>query len=423
MRILIITYYFPPFNTIGAVRMGKTARYLLRAGHDVRVVAACPPKLTRALPLEIPPKRVTYAGRFDASWAPTLIAEAYAGDTRYRATEPPSPAGGLRGKLDKALYNLANKGLGWCSYAEAAARQVTRDWQPDLIFASYKPANALVAASNIARALRVPWVAELRDLWTDNHYYAASGLKGWFERRQERAVLSTAAGLVTVSEPLAEVLRGKYSAPVETVYNGYDAGDYPDPRPEPAPGLPLRIVYTGDLYAGKRDPSPLFAALQLLGSAARDVRVEFYGSDPAAVRPLAEHYGVADSVLVHGAIPYSEALRAQCLADILLFMLWHDPREKGVFTGKFFEYLGARRPLLTLGPEDNVAASAVVERNAGVVANTPDDIAAHLRAWLAQKIDGGIPGLPEAAAVGYSREEQVGRLEGFFRRLLNGTDK
>jgi hypothetical protein len=44
--------------------------------------------------------------------------------------------------------------------------------------------------------------------------------------------------------------------------------------------------------------------------------------------------------------------------DVLLLLLWNDPRERGVYTGKLFEYLGARRPILGIGPADNVAADA-----------------------------------------------------------------
>ena len=40
MRILFISFFFPPYNAIGCVRTGKTAKYLMRFGHDVRVISA-----------------------------------------------------------------------------------------------------------------------------------------------------------------------------------------------------------------------------------------------------------------------------------------------------------------------------------------------------------------------------------------------
>lgn len=67
-------------------------------------------------------------------------------------------------------------------------------------------------------------------------------------------------------------------------------------------------------------------------------------------RRLAAQYALQSIVQVHDSIPYKEALRAQREADVLLLLLWNDPREKGIYTGKLFEYIGAGRPILAIGP-------------------------------------------------------------------------
>src|SRR6202045_5024178 len=59
MRGLIVSFAFPPSNVIGAVRVGKLARYLDQRGHDVRVLATDVVE-DRSLPLEISRERVFY---------------------------------------------------------------------------------------------------------------------------------------------------------------------------------------------------------------------------------------------------------------------------------------------------------------------------------------------------------------------------
>ena len=59
MKVLIVSFAFPPSNVIGAVRVGKFARYLDRRGHDVRVLATDLVE-DRSLPLEISRERVFY---------------------------------------------------------------------------------------------------------------------------------------------------------------------------------------------------------------------------------------------------------------------------------------------------------------------------------------------------------------------------
>ena len=59
MKVLIVSFAFPPSNVIGAVRVGKLARYLDHRGHDVRVLTT-DLVADRSLPLEILRERVCY---------------------------------------------------------------------------------------------------------------------------------------------------------------------------------------------------------------------------------------------------------------------------------------------------------------------------------------------------------------------------
>ena len=67
MKVLILSWYFPPSNTIGAIRVGKLAKYLMRRNVDVRVVTAREPDLSKTLPLEIPAERVTWTRAIDVN--------------------------------------------------------------------------------------------------------------------------------------------------------------------------------------------------------------------------------------------------------------------------------------------------------------------------------------------------------------------
>ncbi|MDQ6716792.1 MAG: hypothetical protein M3Z17_00425, partial [Gemmatimonadota bacterium] len=61
MRILFLTHYFPPYDHIASARTGKTAKYLTRFGHDVRVIAARDPLTSFArMEVEIPKENISY---------------------------------------------------------------------------------------------------------------------------------------------------------------------------------------------------------------------------------------------------------------------------------------------------------------------------------------------------------------------------
>ncbi len=58
MKLLLVTWYFPPTRTIAAVRLGKLARYLLAQGHDLRVLTPQDPPLPQDRAVDFPAERV-----------------------------------------------------------------------------------------------------------------------------------------------------------------------------------------------------------------------------------------------------------------------------------------------------------------------------------------------------------------------------
>lgn len=412
-RLLLVTFHFPPFNAIAAVRTGKFARYLRRHGWDVRVIAALG-DAPRTLPLEIPPELALHVPwtRLDALFDRR---RPESGAAPADTIAPGAQGGGLRrrlGALRAALLHVPDSRIGWLPAALDAADPFLGDWRPDVVYASAPPVTTLLVARALARRYAVPWIAEFRDLWTDNPYYEFPAWRRRLERRWERRVVGDAAALVTVSSIWRDRLRASFGKPVALAMNGFAAGDFPADLPAPAGrDGPLRILYTGMIYPGYRDPLPLFDAIARLGAAREAVLVEFIGTDLASVTALAARAGVADRVRVGGAVGYREALRRQTRADILLHLQWNDPRESGTISGKLFEYFGARRPVLGLGYDRGEVAALLAEHGRGVVLNDPDAIAAQLRSWIAEKRDGGIAPLSPAAIAGLSRDDQFAAAE------------
>jgi hypothetical protein len=422
MRLLIVSYFFPPYNTIGAVRVGKTAAYLARWGHDVRVLSADDQPLQASLPVEIDESRVTRTPWHNVN-AP--IEWAAGGRARVAAQGMSSGArpGSLKsllGRWYKTVVNLPDGQIGWLPHATKAGEQLLEDWRPDLILASAMPPTSLIVAERLARKFNIPWVAEMRDLWVDEGSYQQPWWRRSLEKRWERQLLRSTAGIVTVSEPLAEHLKAEYRKPTTVVLNGYDPSDFEQASAHESvsPRRPhahqLQIAYTGMIYAGRRDPGPLFQALGQLGSAAQGVRVDFFGRYLQPVIEQARAHGVSDQVQVHDSIGYHESLRVQQQSDLLLLLIDGDPRQRGVYTGKLFEYLGARRPILAIGPRDNVAARLILDRGAGVVLSDPHEIAQQLLRWLHQKETGTIASLSASVLTGLTRAEQVRQLERFL---------
>lgn len=435
MRILIISFNFPPFNASGSIRVGKFARYLADRGHDVRVVAGdgLPFPSTFLMPFDdVRVERVGY-WRVEApiDWARRRSGAGALAPATSDTTPDPNLPVGLRNAISHAahgavsLYRAAlavpDGQVGWIRGALAAARRLTADWTPDVIVSSALPFSCHVVGSRIAQELKRPWIADFRDLFADNPYNFVAPWRRVIDRALERHTLRGVAGCTTVSQPLAEALRQAHGCEVAVILNGFDPGDVvPDAAPPRyLPARPIKILYTGIIYPGRRDPRPLFEALAAMGADGRRFQVDFYGQDLRGVKSMADKTGVGHLINVTPPVAYRAALRLQQEADLLLLLLWDDPKERGVFTGKLFEYAGAGRPILSIGSIDGVAAELISERQLGVAVNGVDQVATALRKWLDEyDRHGHIAGPGLDARRGLSREEQFTAYENFIARFV-----
>ena len=442
MRILLVTHYFPPYDHIGSARTGKTAKYLERFGHDVRVIAArntLTPFAT--MPVEIPAAHVIYTPWinwfFKMDLALNRLAQRLRGSRapnagnavpqrEQAARESPGNRSGmtLAGKrirdVLRTVFYFPDAQIGWLPFGIRAGRQLMATWHPDVILASSGPYTALLIARSLSREFGIPWVAEFRDLWVENHQYQHPAWRRSVETRFEKSVVSEASGLVTVSEPLAERLRKTYDADTEVVYNGFDPGDH-GRGVGGTRGTDLTLVYTGWVYP-QQTLAPLFDAVRLLAVDARNVRIVFYGSDAELVRGLAEESGIGRLVETRDAVSFMESLRLQREADVLLYLSWNDSAQTGIFSGKLLQYFGARRPILAVGSRDNAPARVILERRLGFVSSDSREISGRIADWMFEKRKTGeIKEIPVDAAADFSRENQTRRLERFLARVVSAN--
>jgi len=424
MKILFVSFRFPPYNSIGAVRSGKTAKYLSKKGNKLFVLSAANQGLSETLKVEIEEDCITRTLWLDVNNPVKVIMGGQYSKLR-KESERATKVSMVRKTIAygkqayKTIIHFPDGQIGWYPYAVSKGTKLIYESKPDIIYASAGPYTSLLVAEKLSKRSGIPWVAEFRDLWMDNHYRQYGPIRNTLEGILERKTLKTASGFVTVSQPLADILKVKYPKPTEVITNGFDPDDY-ESGLTPDPGNPVRIVYTGSIYQGKRDPSPLLEAIGKLGAEKVNVTVDFYGERLALVGDLAEKYGCRENVQVYPSVSYEESLRIQQKADVLLLLLWNDPREKGVFTGKVFEYLGAKRPILVVGPEDNVASQTILERQAGTLMNEPGAIARQLLEWIKSKRENGmVPPPPADALKGFTREEQTRRLGEFLESIIS----
>lgn len=371
-RLLLITFHYPPRPTIGSLRPGALAKYLPQFGWDVVVFTPHMKNGPRpaARVIETPYEDILEKWK---KRIPGLDAgKPLQAQLKVQATKPREKRF-LSKSIDfaKSLLAYPEYEKGWLPFALDAIRKI--DFPVDAILSTAPPITTHLIAKEAKLKFGCPWIADFRDLWAtnlDNPHGAVLRLR---DRRLEKACLSSADSLVTVSRPWADRLQALYpSKAVDVITNGFDPDDFKhnDLDHDATPNNHFSISYTGQLYAGRRDPTQLFEVIHELieeGILPREkVRISFYGPIEGWTQGLIERYNLQGVVELHGVIPRKEALQRQQESQLLLLLGWANPQETGQHTGKLFEYFGSRRPILAVGGVAGVLTEVLEETGAGV---------------------------------------------------------
>lgn len=328
MNIIFLTHWFPPFNEIGAVRPYELARFLAGAGHHVSVVTSSGNWSPQTYKADV--------SGFDVVWVeiPSLM--------RYADSPKPNFAKRL---IKRFFYPdpwiLMRRNL--LSTAKGAF-----GGKVDLVISSGLPFSTHVVARDLSLHFGVPWIADNRDLWADTPYRRQFFGSQYLDLLYERSVLKKATSCLVIGEGMLKELRRRLPGmKVDLLMNGADCSPaeyvHSDYR-----GDEISFVYTGTLYKGRRDVSPLLNALVQ----ERKSVMYFYGAESEYVEAYAQRFASV-KIKNGGRVGKDEIKNIQKKASFLVLALGTDVFEKTVLTGKFFEYLETGRPIIALCDQDS----------------------------------------------------------------------
>jgi len=276
------------------------------------------------------------------------------------------------------IVNYPDSEKGWKPFAVETGNKIIEQESIEAIISSSAPVTGHIVAKELKSRHKIPWIADLRDLWSQNHNYSYSSLRKQADKRLELKTLVKSDALVTVSQPWADKLSTLHNN--KTTYaitNGYD----PETVNIPEENLTnnFTITYTGLVYLEKQNLTRFFSALNgLLANKIIDpinIEVRFYGTSTDWLEREIKQYRLSNIVSQYGIVSRDVALRRQRDSQLLLLLNWDDPQEKGNYPGKVFEYLAARRPILaTGGSKGDVIDELMKETRAGIHATTPENI-------------------------------------------------
>lgn len=379
-NILIISAFFYPQNVIATSRVGQWVKYWAKDGHNVFVLT------TKKYPLWTLDCNINLPSNvriIETDYLPSWVVNRINNGNPNNNENITKGSNGLR-KIKESINYLLDIDIHdfWPLTAIKAGEQILLNNNIDLIISSFSPASSHIIANKLkTKHPNIKWIADFRDLWADNHLSSQNKMTMYFSKKKEKKILKNANVLTTVSQPLAQTLINNYpTKKIITVENGFDPDDYPNINKKSLqPTIKdkkIIITYTGIIYKGKRDPSPLFSAVNELIEENKIkkefIEINFYGRSKEIINEIiiTENYNRHGIIHNHDIIPKNQSIELQKNSDLLLLLEWNDPSAQGVLTGKVFEYIASGTPILGVGITNKTSAGKLLEDTGTGVSTT-----------------------------------------------------
>ena len=377
MKVLIIARYFSPYNAIASVRLTKLAKYLHRNGHHVTVLTAQnrdklidPILLKDEQEIDVIIRAENSRGYhrlFD------LVYGAYkkVAKTTAQSMTPAAPAAGSAGESKSFSASIKEFVRQWMyilenlDFARQAKRELSiRQGDFDVMLSSYGPFSSHLLALHYHRKdPGMKWIADFRD---PVEFTEEKTLAGRWARSFRQKVYRNTDVVTAVSEGTLSSLQVPVELKTCAITNGFDPEDLKSVQASSVQSGMFHMVYPGMIYKGKQNFGSLFRALSELEQENRivreKVRVTYAGPDFHILQAFAAEWNMESVLHDLGMINRQESLALQQAAHVLLLTSWNNTGNTGVVTGKFLEYLMARRPILCLisGNEPNSALKEMI---------------------------------------------------------------
>ncbi|MCD8445792.1 glycosyltransferase family 4 protein [Tenacibaculum finnmarkense] len=377
MKVLIITYYWIPAGGSGVQRWLKFVKYLRDFNIEPVVYTvddAKYPIIDTSLKSDVPDNlEVIKKGIYEPNDFLSIFKKKETKTSAGFLNPNPTFLGGILQYI-RANYFIPDARKFWIKPSVKYLEKYLTENNIDAIITTGPPHSLHLIGLKLKQKLNIKWIADFRDPWTDIDYFHQLPLtkKAIKKHHQlEKKVLENADATLVVGETMKENYK-KFSKNIHVITNGYDSSE--NEKNKVILDDKFSITHIG-LMNSDRNPKILWKALAELSEEnnafKNDLEIKLIGKlSDDVVADLEKHQ--FKNVEKINYVPHKEVQKYQRNSQVLLLAVNKVPSAKGIITGKIFEYLQAKRPILAIGPEDGDLAEILKNTNSGTIVDFDD---------------------------------------------------
>ena len=372
MKVLILTYYFPPAGGSGVQRWLKFVKYLPELGIEPIVYTVDNPNyplLDESLTDEIP-NGITVLKQ--PIFEPNNILSIFGNKNKQSAgflNPNPSKIGKVLQYI-RANYFIPDARKYWIKPSVNYLEKYLENNKVDAIITTGPPHSIHLIGLALKNKLGINWIADFRDPWTDIDYFHQLPLTNKAKSTHfqlEKEVVNKADKVIVVGKTMQENYL-KFNKNTLVITNGYDT--FKSNKDEIKLDTKFSILHIG-LMNADRNCTNLWKVLSEIcnenSSFKNDLEIKLIGKVSPQVLNSLKESSLNENLNLINYIEHHKVTYHQKSAQVLLLSINNVPSAKGIITGKIFEYLQAKRPILAIAPKDGDLAEILKHTNAGKI--------------------------------------------------------
>jgi glycosyltransferase involved in cell wall biosynthesis len=363
-KVLVITYYWPPSGGSGVQRWLKFVKYLREFGIEPIILTVDPeyanfPVLDESLFSDIPNGVEIHRTQAKSPFAVysklrgrKVPQSGFAGDSNPNFIERLM-------RFVRGNFFIPDARIGWNKFAIKKAKELILKHELDCVITTSPPHSTQLIGLELKNTFNLKWIADLRDPWTDIYYNKELYRTKWAEkidRQLEKKCLESADHIIVVSDSIARLFNKRYNginSKISIIPNGYDEADFQNK-------VASETKYNYISYIGNLGPSyPInnfLIEFNEFSSKNPKWRLRFVGNVFEDVKNQILNSDLSERVEFISYVEHKKAIDFMIESKALLLIIPNSEENKGILTGKLFEYLAAKKPIIFIGPEDGDAA-------------------------------------------------------------------
>lgn len=388
-KVLIITYYFPPSGGAGVQRTLRFLNNLSQLGWESVILTVRNgdyPTIDNSLIKKVPPQTSIYR---------TFIPEPYSlyrkftgrkiGEAIDLSTLSIDEQGTVSLKEKIAIFLrtwlfIPDARIGWFPFAFFKGLRVIRKEKIDLVFSTGPPNTVHIIAGALKFVTGKKWVADFRDPWFKYLVPKRNSIIPLkIDSALNKLVLNHADSLTWVCEGIKKETEKTSGIKIQTkniiITNGFNELDFEN-LPSNSSNKFI-LTYVGSLFV-RYDLTCFIRAIENIYSKhtnfREDLEMVFYGTVDSDVEMKFRNSEFHQNIRFMGYQNHKQTLTNMVSSTLLLLYIIDSPQGKNIPTSKLFEYIGAKRPILALAPQDSEAARIINKTKSGIIIQPDDSI-------------------------------------------------